>query len=319
MSKTKNSKFHIKLPLFIAMGLAAGILIGATMAGNESPKNNSLISSIHKFSNIVSYIQRDYVDEVDTEDLVETAIAKMLEKLDPHSVYIAAKDLELSKSQLEGKFYGIGIEFNILRDTLYVVAPLSGGPSEKLGIRSGDKIVEVDGENVASTGISNRDVINILRGEKGTKVSVKIYRKNAPELLAFDIIRDKIPQNSVDVSYMVNDEIGYLKVSRFSATTYQEFYEAMKSLKEQGMTKLILDLQGNPGGYMDRAVNMVDEILKDGDMIVYTKGKEKRYNVQYVAKRKGMFEEGKVIVLLDEGSASASEIVSGLFRTMTAV
>ncbi|GJM61129.1 peptidase S41 [Persicobacter diffluens] len=296
------------------MGLAAGILIGATMAGNESPKNNSLISSIHKFSNIVSYIQRDYVDEVDTEDLVETAIAKMLEKLDPHSVYIAAKDLELSKSQLEGKFYGIGIEFNILRDTLYVVAPLSGGPSEKLGIRSGDKIVEVDGENVASTGISNRDVINILRGEKGTKVSVKIYRKNAPELLAFDIIRDKIPQNSVDVSYMVDDEIGYLKVSRFSATTYQEFYEAMKSLKEQGMTKLILDLQGNPGGYMDRAVNMVDEILKDGDMIVYTKGKEKRYNVQYVAKRKGMFEEGKVIVLLDEGSASASEIVSGAIQ-----
>ncbi|BDC98911.1 S41 family peptidase [Persicobacter psychrovividus] len=311
MSSKKNSAFHIKLPIFIALGLIAGILIGATMAGNESPKNNSLISSIHKFSNIVSYIQRDYVDEVDTEDLVETAISKMLEKLDPHSVYIPAKDLEMSKSQLEGKFYGIGIEFNILRDTLYVVSPLSGGPSQKLGIKSGDKIVEVDGENIASTGISNRDVVDMLRGEQGTKVNVKIYRKNSKELLNFDIVRDKIPQNSLEVAYMVDHEIGYMKISRFSATTYQEFHDGLKKLKNEGMTKLILDLQGNPGGYMDRAVKIADDLLDNDALIVYTKGKEKRYNTQYYAKRPGLFEKGKLIVLLDEGSASASEIVSG--------
>lgn len=283
------------------------------MAGGDTSSNN-LISSYLKFKDILTYIQRDYVDEVNTDELVESAITNMLEELDPHSVYIPAEELEMAKAQLEGEFEGIGIEFNIFRDTIYVVAPLSGGPSEEVGLQSGDKIIRVDGEDVAGTGIDNQDVFELLRGPKGSKVEVGIKRKGQEELMDFTITRDKIPQESVDANYMVNEEIGYIRVSRFAATTYDEFREALQGLKEKGMKKLILDLQGNPGGYMDRAINMTDEMLSDNKLIVYTEGKQPRYNTEARAYKEGLFEEKPIIVLIDEGSASASEIVAGALQ-----
>ena len=313
MSSTKNSNFQIRLPILLTIAVAAGILIGATMADGNSTKSN-LISGYLKFKEILTYVQRDYVDEVDTDELVETAINKMLEKLDPHSVYIPAKELELAKSQLEGEFEGIGIEFSIIRDTIYVVSPISGGPSEEVGLMSGDKIVTVDGETVAGIDIDNRDVFELLRGKKGTEVKVGIQRRDADDLMNFTIIRDKIPQESVDVSYMVDDEVGYIKVNRFAATTYDDFRVALADLKEKGMKKLVLDLQDNPGGYMDRAINIADELLSDNRMIVYTEGKQPRYNSEARAYREGIFEKGPIVVLINQGSASASEIVAGALQ-----
>lgn len=311
--ETKNTKSQIRLPFLLSIAIAAGILIGANMATTSDGKSD-LISSLYKFREILNYIDRNYVDEVETEELVEAAIGTMLEELDPHTVYIPESDREISDAQLKGNFDGIGIEYNIFRDTIYVVAPLSGGPSEKLGLLSGDKIIKVDDENVAGIGIRNKGVLDRLRGPKGSKVKVSIKRKNIADLLDFDIIRDKIPQFSLDVSYMVDQEVGYMKINRFSATTYDEFKEALLKLKDQGMQKLILDLTGNPGGYMDKAINMADEFLAEDPMIVFTKGKEIRYNQEHRAHRQGAFEAGGLIVLIDEGSASASEIVSGAIQ-----
>lgn len=313
MNKTKNQKFYIILPLLLAITLAVGILTGATMADPNTGKNN-FISSLVKFKEILTYVERDYVDEVDAEKLVDEAINEMLEKLDPHSVYIPAKDRELTNSQLEGEFDGIGIEFNIIKDTIYVITPLEGGPSEAVGLLSGDKIVEVDGETVAGIGITNRDVFELLRGTKGTEVSVGIKRRSDQDLLYFNIIRDKIPQHSVAASYIIKEDIGYIKVTRFAATTYDEFYTALTDLQDQGMKKLILDLQNNPGGYMDRAIKMADEFISGNKMIVYTDGKQDRYDSEARARKNGVFEEGALIVLINEGSASASEIVSGAIQ-----
>lgn len=310
----RNSASQIKLPLLLAIALAGGILLGLNMGDGADSVRPSRDNSYNKFREIVNYVNRDYVDTVNTEELIESAIAHMLEKLDPHSVYIPASELDFSKSQLEGEFEGIGIEFNLIKDTIYVVAPLSGGPSEKVGILSGDKIVSVDGVTVAGVNLSNRDVFEKLRGKKGTKVELQVKRKNESDLLVFHVVRDKIPQYSVDVHYMVNEDIGYIKVNRFSASTYDEFRKALAELHGQGMNKLILDLQDNPGGYMDRAINMVDELLDGNKLIVYTDGKEKRYDSEARAYKKGVFEEGPVIVLINEGSASASEIVAGALQ-----
>ncbi len=309
----RNSRFYIRLPLLLAAAIAGGILIGATIVDNKTT-TSSVFSSVLKFREILTHIEKDYVDQVDTDELVEGAIRDMLKKLDPHTIYIPAEDRELTKSELEGGFDGIGIEFSIIRDTITVVAPLSGGPSEKLGLKTGDKIIEVDNEPVAGIGINNRGVFKRLRGPKGSEVKVGVRRRNVQEVLVFNIIRDKIPQKSVDVSYMVNDEIGYLKISRFAATTYDEFKIEIEKLSEQGMKKLILDLQGNPGGYMDRAVDIADEFLSEDKLIVYTKGKESRYDSEARAQRTGVFEKGPIIVLIDQGSASASEIVSGALQ-----
>lgn len=311
--KPTNSRYYIRLPLLLAAAIAGGILIGATMVDNKTT-TSSVFNSVLKFREILTYIEKDYVDPIDTDELVEEAIRDMLEKLDPHTIYIPAEDRELTKSELEGGFDGIGIEFSIIRDTITVVAPLSGGPSEELGLKTGDKIVEVDDDNVAGIGITNRDVFKRLRGPKGSEVKVGVKRRYVDEILVFNIVRDKIPQRSVDVSYMVDNEIGYLKISRFAATTYDEFEEALRKLTERGMKKLILDLQGNPGGYMDRAVDIADEFLSGDQMIVYTKGKEPRYDTEARAQRTGIFEEGPLIVLVDQGSASASEIVSGALQ-----
>ena len=287
MEKINNSKFQIRLPIILTVGLAAGIMIGATFAGPEQTASN-LLKSVQKFREVMSLIDHSYVEDVDTEEMVETAVEKMLENLDPHTVYVSAKDVELSNSDLKKEFEGVGIEFNIFRDTIVVLAPLSGGPSEKVGLLAGDKIITVDGENVAGIGITNRGVIDRLRGKKGSMVDVGIKRQRNKELLEFTIERDKIPQYSVDAGYMVDDEVGYIKVSRFSETTYDEFRDKLKSLVDQGMKKLIVDLQGNPGGYMDRAVNISDELIANNAIIVSQEGKEPRANSEYRAYRKGL-------------------------------
>lgn len=308
-----NKKFDVRVPLLIAIGLAVGILIGAYLI-NQNSSNKIIVNSVTKFREIIANIENSYVDEVDAEDLVDGAILDMLDKLDPHSVYIPKRDVEITNADLRGEFEGIGIEFNIIKDTIRVVAPLIGGPSEAVGLRSGDKIIKVDGETVAGIGITIRDVVNALRGPKGTEVIVSIKRKNDNNLLDFTIIRDKIPQYSIDASYMINDEIGYIKVIRFASTTYEEFREKITELTEAGMKKLILDLQGNPGGYMERAVDIADEFIPGDKLIVTQDGRVKRYNAEFRAYRKGLLEENPVIVLIDEGSASGSEIVAGALQ-----
>lgn len=307
----KNTKSAARLPLFVFLGVAVGLLLGATITDGTG---SGPLSSLQKFKEIVTHIDRYYVDEVDSEALIDDAINGMLEKLDPHSVYIPKEELQMSKAQLEGEFDGIGIEFNLIRDTIVVVAPLAGGPSEVAGLRPNDRIVKVDEKDVAGRKISNKEVFNLLRGPKGSKVDIGVIRRGKGKTQTFTVVRDKIPQYSVAANYMVNDEVGYIKVTRFSATTYNEFRKAMDTLMAQGMQKLILDLQDNPGGYMDRAINMADEFISGNKMIVYTDGKKSRYDSQARAQRTGNFEQQPVIVLVNEGSASASEIVAGALQ-----
>lgn len=312
MSEYNNSKSQIKLPVFLSLTLVCGIFIGAVFFDNSSNKEISV--GYKKFANVLNYIEKDYVDTVNIEELVDFSINKMLEKLDPHTVYIPKSDIEIAHSQLEGDFEGIGIEFNIIKDTIVVVAPISGGPSEKAGLLAGDKIVRVNDSIIAGNNISNADVFSLLRGKKGSEVKLGIKRGKETDLLDFSVIRDKIPTYSVDISYMVNDETGYIKVSRFSATTYQEFKQALEKLKQEGLNSLILDLRDNPGGYMDKATKMADEFISGNKLIVYTDGKDNKYDQRVYASRKGLFEEGALIVLINEGSASASEIVSGALQ-----
>jgi carboxyl-terminal processing protease len=310
----RNSPFQIKLPLFVAMALAVGVLIGATTFSPSGNNPQGTAKSYLKFRDILSYIDRDYVDTVDIEELSDFAITKMLEKLDPHTAYIPADELAMARSYLEGDFEGIGVEFNIFKDTIYVITPLSGGPSEAAGIQTGDKIIAVNGEKVAGIGITNEGVFKRLRGPKGSKVALTIKREGTKKPLNFTIQRNKIPTTSVDVSYMVDNTTGYIKVSRFSANTFDEFKQALTALKRRGLQRLILDLRGNPGGYMDHAIRMADEFISGEKMIVYTDGKGEKYDSKTFARTKGDFESGPLVVLLDEGSASAAEIVAGALQ-----
>lgn len=312
MSETNNTKNQIRLPLLLSIAVIIGIWIGSTFSEPKTDKKYQ--SSLQKFRQLIDYIENDYVDSVNTEELLEQSISQMLDKLDPHTVYIPPQDREIAQSQLRASFDGIGVEFNLLRDTLYVVTPLSGGPSEKAGIRAGDKIVKVDGKNIAGIGMSNREVFDLLRGERGTNVQVSILRKGEKELMDFDLKRNAIPQFSVDAGYMVDNEIGYIKVNKFAENTYTEFKTALESLKSQGMTKLILDLQNNGGGYMSAAINICDELLSDGKLIVSQKGQGSKYDSEARSTERGIFEEGAVTVLINEGSASASEIVAGALQ-----
>jgi len=267
----------------------------------------------YKFGRVLSLANSYYVDSVNTDKLVEKAIIAMLKELDPHSVYISKEEVARMNEPLEGSFDGVGVQFNILDDTLLVVNPIPGGPSEKLGIKAGDRIIMIDDTLVAGIGLKNSDVVKKLRGKKGTIVTVKILRSNVKELLEFPITRDKIPIYSLDASYMIDNEIGYIKLNRFAATSMDEFYKAYAKLKEQGIKSLILDLRGNGGGYLRTAVNLADQFLTENKMIVYTEG---LHNPRYEEKatKNGVFLEGKLVVLVDEGSASASEIVSGAIQ-----
>jgi carboxyl-terminal processing protease len=310
MSENRNSSYQIKLPLVLCLGLAIGVFIGASL--NSKKTGSDVGNDVQKFREVLSQIKDEYVDTINTKGLVDDAIQHMLQKLDPHSSYIPASHREAANEDLRGNFDGIGIEFNIFNDTVVVVSALSGGPSEELGIQSGDKIIRVDGKPLAGVSVTSNDVMKALKGPKGTEVKVTLLRRDRE--LEYKIVRDKIPNYSVDVSYMVSDEIGYIKVNRFSATTYDEFQAGLKKLKEKGMKKLILDLQGNPGGYMNIAIEMADEFLESGKKIVSQKGKEKKYNAEAFATNRGQFESGDLIVLVNEGSASASEILAGALQ-----
>jgi carboxyl-terminal processing protease len=263
-----------------------------------------------KFDDVLSLLKTRYVDTVNFNVLVEDAIKGMMKDLDPHSEYYTAEEYEKMNEPLQGNFEGIGVQFNITRDTIVVQSPISGGPSEKLGIRSGDKIVKVEGKSVAGIKITNNDVIKKLRGDKGTIVNVSIYRRGVKDLIEYAIVRDKIPIFSVDASYMLTPEIGYIKVNRFAETTMDEFRAGLDKLKAKNIKHLVLDLRGNSGGYLKTAIELSDEFLKDREMIVYTEGASSPKR-DYIATTRGAFEQGKLVVLIDEGSASASEIVSG--------
>jgi len=290
------------------------ILIGFTSvyAQEKADESKKLTKAegVQKLDALLTLINYAYVDKVNNTEMVDGAIINILEDLDPHSVYIKEKDLRKMNEPLEGNFEGIGIQFNILKDTLTVISPISGGPSEKLGIMAGDKIVKIEGENVAGVGLTNRDVQDKLRGKKGTVVNVSIKRRGNKKLLEYEIVRDKIPIYSIDASYMAKPDVGYIKVNRFAKTTMKEFSQALDTLKEKGAENLILDLRGNGGGYLQTAFNLADEFLEKDKMIVYTEGL-RQSREEYKATSSGSFEKGSLIVLIDEGSASASEIVSG--------
>lgn len=310
----KNSLFQIRLPLLVGCAVAFGMLIGAN-AFKPAGKNSQSISTAYlKYRDILTYIDRDYVDSVNTDDLSDYAITKMLEKLDPHTSYIPADEMQMANAYLEGDFEGIGVEFNVFQDTIYVIAPISGGPADNAGLQAGDKIIKVNGQNVAGINITSKGVFDKLRGTKGTKVTLTILRKESNKPLSYTLTRNKIPTTSVDVSYMLNANIGYIKINRFAANTYDEFKTALGILKGKGMKQLVLDLRDNPGGYMDRATKIADEFISGNKKIVYTNGKSDRYDSEIFAQTKGDFEEGALVVLINEGSASASEILSGALQ-----
>jgi len=304
------------MPIVFALLVGGGIFLGSKLSdsinadGAFAEKGSR---SFNKISDVLSYIQNEYVDTVNREQLVDASIEKMLQELDPHSAYIPASELQAANEPLEGNFEGVGIEFHIQSDTIMVVAAISGGPSEMVGIRSGDRIVQVNDTLVAGTGITNSEVMGKLRGPGGTKVKVAIFRRGQPRLINFSITRGKIPLYSVDAAFMSDPQTGYIKISRFAATTYEEFMEAASKLDQLGMKQMILDLRGNPGGYLDAATKMADEFLPDGKLIVYTQGKA-RPRTSYNATSGGRYEKIPLVVLTDEGSASASEILSGALQ-----
>lgn len=259
------------------------------------------------------YINNLYVDTINSKQYTNDVIKAMLENLDPHSTYISAEELQESEEPLQGEFEGIGVSFNMLTDTIFIIDVIQGGPSEKVGILPGDKIVKINDSIVAGKKIKNTDIVKQLRGKKGTKVDVEIQRRGNSSLIPVTIVRDKIPIYSLDASFMVNDSIGYIKLSRFGATTHAEFVEAYNKLKDKGMSGLILDLQGNGGGYLNAAIDIANEFLEKGDMIVYAEG-SRFPKIEEKAKGDGKFKDGKLVILVDDFSASASEIVSGAIQ-----
>lgn len=309
-------KIKAYYPIVLALVLAAGLFIGNKLGnpfytGTKVKATN--LNQYNKLTEVISYIEQQYVDNIEAEELVDVSIEELLHHLDPHSAYIPAEDLEEATQPLEGNFGGIGIEFHIQNDTIMVVRTIAGGPSEMLGMQSGDRITEIEGENVAGIGITNDMVMKKLRGEKGTEVNVNVSRRGVKDLINFHITRNDIPIFSIEVSYMVDENTGYLKLNRFGAKTYDEFLDAIDGLKKQGLKNLILDLRGNPGGYLEAATKISDEFLDNGKMIVYTEGKASKRRI-YKSTSVGDFETGKLVVLVDEGSASASEILAGALQ-----
>jgi carboxyl-terminal processing protease len=303
----------IYLPIFFAIVLVSGIFLGKALNDNPQINYAQLYHANNKLGVIIDYIETRYVDTVSRFKLEEAAIPGILEELDPHSVYIPAKDMKEVNEDMQGNFEGIGVMFIHQKDTAIITSVITGGPSNKVGVLAGDRIIMVDDSLIAGQNISSDDVVGMLKGEKGTKVKVSLERKNVPELIDIEIIRDKIPLYSVDVSYMIDDEIGFIKINRFSGTTYDEFIEGAEKLLKKGMKKLILDLRGNTGGYMVAATNIVDQFLEAGKMIVYTQGKSSPKQEIYSTSN-GICKDVELIVLQDEFAASASEIVSGAIQ-----
>ncbi len=306
---SNNTKLTKWLPLIGAVLLIAGMWLGFAIAGGH--KRSPFQEKLNRLYDI---IENDYVDEIDLDSLLETQIPSLMKGLDPHSSYIPAADLEKVNSELEGSFGGIGIQFQVMNDTICVVEVIPGGPSEKVGVLAGDRIIAVDTVDIIKRHISDEDVRSMLRGEKGTEVSIKVKRNNAAKPLTFNIVRGDIPVTSVDASYMIDPTTGYVKVNRFSRTTYGEFLQAISKLKYLGAESLIIDLRGNGGGYMEPAILMANEFLPAYSKIVMTKGRDTADNSTVLSDGTGAFTDIPLVVLVDEFTASSSEIFSGAIQ-----
>lgn len=306
-----NDKFRIIYPILLAVAIVVGIYIGNSY-------NNSSISQLsnfggNKINGLLYLINNEYVDSVNVDSLTEKVIPKIIGELDPHSSYIPAEDLEMVNNDLEGSFSGIGIQFSILNDTIMVVDVISGGPSERAGILPGDRIIAVNDTSYTGPTVTNERVMKYLRGPKNSDVKLSIKRNSSKEVLDFIVTRGDIPVNSVDVAFRPNEEIGYIKISKFGRNTYAEFLNALAKLSIEGASKFIIDLRGNSGGYMESAINMVNEFLPAGYMIVYTKGNASPMS-EVFSNGVGSFQQNQIVVLVDEWSASASEIFAGAIQ-----
>jgi carboxyl-terminal processing protease len=309
-----NRKTTIIIPLVIAISVAAGILIGNLLKQNSQPAFSPMgYAKTNKLTTILELVENGYVDSVNTSKIIEKTIPEILDELDPHTAYIPAKYMQEVQEEMRGNFSGIGVQFSIQEDTVRVIEVISGGPSGKVGIQPGDRIVTVNDSLIAGVEVENKTVMDLLRGEKNSKVRVGIIRKGTPEELEFEITRDDIPLYSVDVSYMIDEETGFIKVSRFAETTYDEFMQGMNKLKSKGAGKVIVDLRQNPGGSLPAVLNMVDEFLEKGEPILYTEGTHQPRKT-YNASGRNSLSDIDVYVLIDEFSASASEIFAGAIQ-----
>ncbi|MGE4586570.1 MAG: S41 family peptidase [Mangrovibacterium sp.] len=309
-----NKRTNYYIPLLIAISVIMGIYLGNRLSKNQQKGFSDLqLQAPNKISSILSLIDNAYVDTIDMDQFIEKAIPGVLKNLDPHTTYIPAKDMREVTEEMQGIFGGIGVQFSIHNDTVLVVDVISGGPSYKLGILAGDRFVLVNDSIIAGVNIKNKDVLRLLRGEKGTRVKVGIKRAGIREIIPFVIIRGEIPIISVDVSYMINEQTGYVKVSRFGEKTYAEFMDALEKLNRSGAGKLIIDLRSNPGGYLMAVIRMVNEFLDQDELILYTEGKAQPRKT-YTASNRGKWFGREVFVLIDEYSASASEIFAGAMQ-----
>lgn len=315
--QAQPSKFNIRLPLILAATLAAGMFIGQQLphydANARFLPGDQAGPAPGTLNEILRYIEARYVDTVNAGHLKNGAIQHLLEQLDPHSVYITPEELEAVEDDMSGGFEGVGIEFLMVDDTIQVVTPISGGPSEAAGIQPGDKIVTINDTVVAGVKIDNGKIYKKLRGSKGSGVKLGVLRGRERSLRAFNILRDVIPVKSVDIAYLLDDKTGYVKINRFSARTFQEFAEALAPLAEKGMQNLVLDLRGNPGGYLEEATDLLSQFFPDGKLLVYTEGRTEKRR-EYKSNGHAQFNIANIAVLIDEGSASASEIVAGALQ-----
>ncbi|MDX9881293.1 MAG: S41 family peptidase [Prolixibacteraceae bacterium] len=309
-----KNKMSIYMPVLLALALITGIFLGNRLnTGNNQRITGFSSAKSNKLGAIVDLIANAYVDSVSKEQLVEGAIPGLLKKLDPHTTYIPAKEMQEVTEEMTGNFSGIGVQFSLQNDTVMVVDVVSGGPSHKLGLLPGDRIVTVNDSTIAGVQVTNEKVMGLLRGEKGTHVRVGIKRRGIDELIDYDIVRGDIPIFSVDVSYMIDNTTGYIKVSRFAERTYEEFMKGLEKLNEEGMQKIIVDLRGNPGGYLGAVIRMVNEFLEGSEPILYTEGNSQPRKT-YNASEKGKLTDKDIVVLIDDFSASASEIFAGAIQ-----
>lgn len=292
--------------------LLAFVIVASQLSTNAQSQKGDIDpnKTVKKMSMIYYLIDNFYVDTANLETLTEDAIVAMLKELDPHSAYISKKDVDKANEPLEGSFEGIGVSFQIFQDTILVISPVPGGPSDKVGIMAGDKIVKINGEDAFGKKVNNEYVAKHLRGKKGTEVTLGIKRGKSDELIDFDVVRDKIPLNSIDAAFMLTDDVGYIKLDRFAKASIEEFEESLAKLKSQGMKSLVFDLRGNNGGYLNVAVQLSNQFLKKDKLVVFTEG-DKSQKQEFKTYENGNFTDGRLVVLIDEGSASASEIVSG--------
>ena len=302
------------LPLILGIAIAGGIFVGGKLNFTDAPDRLfSTNSKKDKLNRLIDYIDYDYVDEVNTDSIVDVTVNGILDNLDPHSVYIPKEDMERVAENMKGDFVGIGVSFYTYKDTIAVIRAIENGPSEKAGIKGGDRIIMANGDSLFGSRLDDESIVKRLKGPINTKVDLKVYRKGEPELLDFTVKRSKIPIKSVDASYMLTDKLGYIKINRFAESTYKEFKNALEKLIDEGATEMALDLRDNPGGFLDIAERMVDEFLEDDKLILFTKNKRGDIEESFATKR-GDFEDGKVYVLINENSASASEIVAGALQ-----